>query len=540
MRIKKSFWMPAAVGLIAVISGGWLLQQGGQGSIYLKQKVFQDVLRTVSDRFVDDVDAADLYDKAIDGMLQQLGDPHTTLLRPEDYADLRLSTTGNYGGLGIRIDQKDEWITVVQTLPGTPAERVGLRPGDRLIEVDGESMRDWNADRAVGVLRGPKGTSIDLMIARIGVPEPIPVTIVRDEIHVVYVTAFMYEPKIGYIRHQQYSDNSAAEIRQAIGELEAEGMTGLILDIRGNPGGLLEEGVAVSDLFLESGTEVVETRSRVPDQNDKFFAEHRPVDSELPVVVLVDGFSASASEIVAGALQDHDRALVVGTPTYGKGSVQTLYPLDGGNFLKLTTAKWYTPSGRSIQREPGEHGPMVAMGEPGEMTATGASAEAVVFYTASGREVFGGGGINPDLIVRSDTTTQKERDFRTALGEQLGAYYDAVFRFAVAYTDAHPELKPDFHVSNTMLVELFAWVEDSGIEVSRELYDGARRLVERELGIQLATVAFDEKTSLRRRLFIDRQVETAAELLREGGTQAQLFALAGSREGDQWPPVREN
>jgi carboxyl-terminal processing protease len=254
----------------------------------------------------------------------------------------------------------------------------------------------------------------------------------------------------------------------------------------------------------------------------------------------VDGFSASASEIVAGALQDHDRALVVGTPTYGKGSVQTLYPLDGGNFLKLTTAKWYTPSGRSIQRESTEHGPMVAMGEAGEMTASGESAQAVVFYTDSGREVYGGGGINPDLIIRSDTTTQVEREFRTSLGDQLGAYYDAVFRFAVSYADARPELREDFQVSNEMLAELYAWIEDSGIEVSRELYDGARRLVERELGIQLATVAFDEKTSLRRRLFIDRQVETAAEILREGHTQAQLFALAQSRESDQWPPVREN
>ncbi len=539
MRIKKSFWTPAAVGLIAVISGGWLLQQGGQGNVYQKQKVFQDVLRTVSDRFVDDIEPAELYDLAIDGLLRELGDPHSTLLRPEDYADLRLSTTGNYGGLGIRIDQKDEWITVVQTLPGTPAERVGLRPGDRLIEVDGESMRGWSADRAVGVLRGPKGTSVELMIARIGVPEPIPVSIVRDEVHVVYVTAFMYEPKVGYIRHQQFSDDSAEEIRRAIGELEAEGMTGLILDLRGNPGGLLEEGVAVTDIFLDSGTEVVETRSRVPDQNDKFFAEHRAVEPGLPVIVLVDGFSASASEIVAGALQDHDRALVVGTPTYGKGSVQTLYPLDGGNFLKLTTAKWYTPSGRSIQREPSDPGVMVAMGEPGEMVA-GAAAEAVVYYTDSGREVFGGGGITPDLIVRSDTTTEAEREFRTSLGEQLGAYYDAVFRFAVAYSDSHPELKPDFSVTNDMVSGLYAWIQDSGIEVSRELYDGARRLVERELGIQLATVAFDEKISLRRRLFIDRQVETAAELLREGETPAQLFALAGSREGDEWPPAREN
>ncbi len=538
MQIKRSFWKPAVIGLIAVISGGWLLQQGGNGNVYQQSKIFQDVLRTVSDRYVEDIDPAELYDLAIDGLLEQLGDPHSTLLRPKDYADLRLSTTGNYGGLGIRIDQKDDWITVVQTLPNTPAERVGLRPGDRLIEVNGESMRGWNADKAVGVLRGPKGSAVDLKIMRIGVPEPIPVRIVRDEVHVVYVTAFMYEPNIGYIRHQQFSANSADEIRAAIEALEEQGMTGLILDLRGNPGGLLEEGVAASDIFLKSGTEVVETRSRVPDQNDVFLAERRPVNPDLPVVVLVDGFSASASEIVAGALQDHDRALVVGTPTYGKGSVQTLYPLAGGNYLKLTTAKWYTPSGRSIHRETDGQSRVLVMrdvsGAPGEM-----SASAEVFYTDSGREVFGGGGINPDLIVRSDTTTAVEREFRTALGEELGAYYDAVFRFAVAYSKTHPELKPDFQIAPAMLGELYAWLADSGIEVDRELYDGSRRLIQRELGIQLATVVFDEKTALRRRLVLDRQVDTAAELLREGGSVAQLFALADTRKGDESPVARE-
>lgn len=538
MQIKRSFWKPAVIGLIAVISGGWLFQQGGNGNVYQQSKIFQDVLRTVSDRYVEDIDPAELYDLAIDGLLEQLGDPHSTLLRPKDYADLRLSTTGNYGGLGIRIDQKDDWITVVQTLPNTPAERVGLRPGDRLIEVNGESMRGWNADKAVGVLRGPKGSAVDLKIMRIGVPEPIPVRIVRDEVHVVYVTAFMYEPNIGYIRHQQFSANSADEIRAAIEALEEQGMTGLILDLRGNPGGLLEEGVAASDIFLKSGTEVVETRSRVPDQNDVFLAERRPVNPDLPVVVLVDGFSASASEIVAGALQDHDRALVVGTPTYGKGSVQTLYPLAGGNYLKLTTAKWYTPSGRSIHRETDGQSRVLVMrdvsGAPGEM-----SASAEVFYTDSGREVFGGGGINPDLIVRSDTTTAVEREFRTALGEQLGAYYDAVFRFAVAYSKTHPELKPDFQIAPAMLGELYAWLADSGIEVDRELYDGSRRLIQRELGIQLATVVFDEKTALRRRLVLDRQVDTAAELLREGGSVAQLFALADTRRGDESPVARE-
>ncbi len=546
MQLKRSFWKPAIIGLIAVASGGWLLQQGADGNVYVKMRMLQDVIRTVSDRYVDDVDPSDLYDLAIDGLLEKLGDPHSTLLRPEDYSDLRLQTTGNYGGLGIRIDQKDGWITVVQTLPKTPAERAGLRPGDRIVEVDGISSEGWTPDDAVRVLRGPKGAPVDIVIVRVGVNAPIPVQIVRDDIHVEYVTGFMYDEGIGYIRHQQFSENSANDIRQVVRTRSAQGMEGLIFDLRANPGGLLEEGVAVSDLFLNRGSDVVETRSRIADQNDVYRASREPIDADLPVVVLVDAFSASASEIVAGALQDHDRALVVGTPTFGKGSVQTLFPLAGGNYLKLTTAKWYTPNGRSIHRD--RDFDMIAIADPEEgdesldqETVHGVLGDQVreVYYTDSGREVYGGGGINPDLVVRQDTLFTVERDFRSELGEDIPVYSDAVFRFAVEYFDAHKNLRVDFQITSRMLDDLYDWLDGAGIEIDRALYDGGSRLISRDLGIQLATVAFDEEDSTRRRLVLDRQVETAAELLREGRTQSRLFALAEARE-DEVEPQNQN
>jgi len=540
MQLKRSVWVPAAVGLLAMVTGGWLLQQGTQGNVYLKQRILQDVIRTVSDRYVDQIDPANLYDLAVEGMLERLGDPHSTLLRPEDYSDLRLQTTGDYGGLGIRIDEKDGWVTVVQTLPSTPADRAGLRPGDRLVEVDGESMRGWTSDHAATVLRGPKGSAVDLKIARVGVDKPIPVRIVRDDIHVQYVIGFMYEPGIGYILQSQFSAKSADEILRLVDSLSHEGMRALILDLRDNPGGLLDEGVAVSDLFLKSGSEVVETRSRIADQNERYYAEQRPIDPGLPVVVLVNRYSASASEIVAGALQDHDRALVVGEPTFGKGSVQTLYPLPGGNYLKLTTARWYTPSGRSIHREATDLHILAMRGiAPVELTQVPDSAGAQVYYTDSGRRVFGGGGITPDLNVSSDTLTRVERDFRNSLGEQLAAYSDAVFGFAVEYVDDHPELRPDFEVTGAMLDQLYAWLNANDIETDRELFDGTRRVIARELGINLATVAFDEVTSLRRRLVLDRQLETAAELLREGRTQEQLFSLAETRQAELRAAARE-
>ncbi|UCC72375.1 MAG: S41 family peptidase [Gemmatimonadota bacterium] len=535
MQLKRSFWKPAAVGVIAIVTGGWLLQQGGEGNVYLQARIFQEVVRTISDRYVEEVEPADLYDMAVEGLIDELGDPHTTLLRPEDYSQLRLTTTGNYGGLGIRIDERDGWITVVQTLPNTPADRAGLRPGDRLIEADGVSMADWTPDEAVRVLRGPKGAPVDLKIVRFGVPDPIPVRIVRDEIHVEYVTSFMYDDEIGYVLHQQFSANSAEEIRSAIRALQQQGASALILDLRDNPGGLLEEGVAVSDLFLKGGAEVVETRSRIPDQNETYFADRRPVDPDLPVVVLVNVYSASASEIVAGALQDHDRALVLGTPTFGKGSVQTLYPLPGGNYLKLTTAKWYTPSGRSIHREPGEpHGLLAGVGE-GPISETGPSAglSREVYYTDSGREVYGGGGITPDLVIMADTLYTAEAEFRRALGEQLSQYYDAVFRFAVEYANQRPGLQPEFEVNGIILGELYDWLVDVGVEVERDVYDASSRLVSRDLGIQVATVAFDEITATRRRLVIDRQLATAAELLREARSQEHLFTLAAERVSEE-------
>jgi carboxyl-terminal processing protease len=310
-------------------------------------------------------------------------------------------------------------------------------------------------------------------------------------------------------------------------------MRGLILDLRNNPGGLLEEGVAVSDIFLDDGSDVVETRSRIADQNDTYFADRPPIDIDVPVIVLVNRWSASASEIVAGALQDHDRALVLGDTTFGKGSVQTLYPLPGGNYLKITTAKWYTPSGRSIQRERDwSNGGAVVAHRGGTSEGMGASAESPVFYTDAGREVIGGGGIIPDLVIRGEPFTETELEFREALGDQLAAYSDAVFRFAAVYANRHPNLEPAFEVTSEMLGELYDWLTGMDITVDRELYDGAERVVARELGIQLATVVFDDRVTLRRQLVLDRQVDVAMELLRSRPNQKQLFALAETRKAE--------
>lgn len=541
MSVRKAWRAPLLVGFLALVSGGWLLQTGAQkGNVYLNQQLFTEVLRLVADRYVQPKDPAELYRMAIRGMLRELGDPYTSFLTPDDLSDLRLSTTGNYGGLGIRIDVKDGWVTVVATLPNTPAERVGLLSGDRIIEVDGQSTEGWTSEDAVRALRGPKGAPVTIRVARVGLAEPISFRIVRDEIRIVSVRTFDVEPGITYIRLDQFSEESGDEIRKLLAE-RATGLRGVLFDLRGNPGGLLEEGVAISDLFLAPGAPVVETRSRLSDQNASYKAQKAPaLPANVPMIVLVDGYSASASEIVAGSLQDHDRALVIGTPTFGKGSVQTLYHLPGGNALKVTTATWYTPSGRSIQKDHGFEGEQAILAEGASagtaVTVSGEAIETTVdtasrqeFHTTGGRTVYGGGGITPDLVVYPDTLTTEEQAFQKAVAPKSAEYRDAIFRFAVEYARSHAELKPDFTITEAMWNELYRRLTAAGIQVERELFDASRGAIRYRLVSDLATSAFNEEVAAQRRLEQDRQFGTAVQLLREGRTPKALFTLAETR-----------
>ncbi|HUE96135.1 MAG TPA: S41 family peptidase, partial [Longimicrobiaceae bacterium] len=341
MKLKRTILGPIFVALFAFVSGGWLLQRGADAAQAGPDgRVLLEILDRISRDYIDQHGSDDVYRMAVEGFLKELGDPHTSFMSAADYARLRIQTTGEYGGLGIQIAERDGWITILAPLPGTPAERAGLLAGDRIIGVEGESTEGWTDDDAVNVLRGPIGAPVAITVKRPGVSEPIDFTIVRDEIHVRSVrTSYLVEPGIGYARLDLFSETSTEELQAALGSMRAQGMRGMILDLRSNPGGLLDQGVSVSDLFMDRGQPIVETRARNPRDNVVFRASRPEQYADLPIVVLVDQYSASASEIVAGALQDHDRALVVGLPTFGKGSVQTLFQLSGGNYLKMTTGK---------------------------------------------------------------------------------------------------------------------------------------------------------------------------------------------------------
>lgn len=538
MRLKRS-WIPAlAVALIALVSGGWLLQQSGSGqeSPFFKQKLLEQVHRIVAERYVDDVEPGELYQMAIDGMLQQLGDPYSTFLDPDEVEQLELSTTGNYGGLGIRIDSQDGWITVVSVLPNTPAERQGLQTGDRIVQVEGESAEGWSTTKAVNTLRGEKGSEVRITVARVGTDKPLRFSIERDEIHVEAVTAFLLGDGVGYVKLDPFSRNARDELRSAIDGLLEQGARSLVMDLRQNPGGLLDEGVAVSDLFLPEGTEVVSTRSRVASENETYTAPGEEVYPDLPLVVMVDRYSASASEIVAGALQDQDRALVVGTPTFGKGSVQSLFRLPAGNFLKLTTGRWYTPSGRTIQK-PHDRETRIAQqavsmgGAPVPVGIDTATRE--TYSTRSGRTVYGGGGITPDLIVTPDTLDNREQLLRTSLAEQGVALSELAFRFSVQWAKDHPDLERGFTVDEGIREAFYRFLEENAsTAVDRDLYRDARGYVDWLIGQEVARAAFGEEARLRRSIDLDSQVEQAVALLRRAGDPSELFALVAQRQGE--------
>jgi carboxyl-terminal processing protease len=543
MKLKRTVMGPVLVAAVAFVSGGWLLQRqvavAGGG---VDSRIFDEILSRVSRDYVDEHSQDELYQMAVEGLLYELGDPHTSFMSKKAYDELRVQTTGEYGGLGIQIAERNGWITVIAPLPGTPAERAGLKAGDRIIEVEGESTEGWSDENAVQVLRGRTGTPVNIKIARPGVDEPIPFNIVRADIRVQSVRyAYMLEPGIGIARLDVFAETSTTELIKAIAELRQQGMKSLILDLRTNPGGLLDQGVQVSDLFLEPGQTIVETRGRDPRDNETFTASNPDVLPMFPMVVLVDEYSASAAEIVAGALQDHDRALVIGVPTFGKGSVQTLFPLSGGNFLKMTTGRWYTPVGRSIQKErQDEEGDLLTeMIDGGTVTEEGQpvpAAEAMdttdrqAYRTDSGRVVYGGGGIVPDLMVRPDTATEAEQEFFTTVAKGGSKFNDAIFRFAVDHARANPDLQPGFPVTDAMVDQFYARLTEGGLEVSREQFDEAARWVRQRIGYEVSLAKFGSAVASQRNNADDNVVRTAVELLRNAENQQTLFETVETRK----------
>ncbi len=532
--IRHKWFVVAAVVSAALMSGAWFLQRETEpaGSVYQQARLFDDVLAHVADYYVDSLDERQLYQMAIDGMLDQLHDPYSVFLKPEDFRQLSEATTGNYSGLGIQIDVRDGWITVVAPLPDTPAERAGVQTGDRIVQLDGRSTEGWKQDQAVKELRGPAGTAAELLIRRTGVDKPITYKLTRATIHIRSVDpriTMMLDDRVGYIALSPVSESSTRDVSQAIDTLLKQGMKSLIFDLRGNPGGLLDQGVAVSDLFLDPGKAIVETRGRAPSSSHEFGDTKPQLWPRLPIVVIVNGGSASAAEIIAGALQDHDRAVLIGTPTFGKGLVQSFWRLTPETGLKLTTARWFTPSGRTIQRvtrNEAEQEAQVIAAQRGQDTKIDSTA---VFHTDAGRTIYGGGGIRPDIYVVADTFTTGERAFIKALGDKAPAFRDALTAYAIELKEGNRLPSPNFSVTQAMVDDIVRRVRAKGADLPDSVIAGARTLITQELGYEAARYVFGRSVEFRRRMADDEQIKRALALADRAKSPQDLLTLANTQ-----------
>lgn len=531
--MRQRWGLIALVAVISFLTGGWLLQRGAarDGDVYQQARLFDDVLSHVSAYYVDSIPQGDLYQKATNGLLAQLKDPYSVLLQDDDYKQLTETTTGNYGGLGIQIDVRDGWITVVSPLPETPAERAGIETGDQIISVDARSTEGWSSEQAVKALRGAPGSEVELRIRRGGFAEAVVYRLTRSTIHVRSVPpGNLFPGGIGYISLSPVAESSTQELRTEITGLLNKGMKSLILDLRGNPGGLLDQGVKVADLFLDKDQEIVATRGRARGATKNFKDSARQEWPALPIVVLVNDGTASAAEIISGALQDHDRAVVVGVPTFGKGLVQTLFPFSDNTALKLTTGRWYTPSGRTIQRaartEEDQARQAAIEADGGRDSARADTAARPAYRTDSGRLVRGGGGIVPDLLVRQDTLTATERAFATALASKFAEYRDALTATALQIKNDKSVTSEEFTITPAMRAEVLRRLRAKGVQVADETYTRAAGLVDEQLGLEIARYVFGRPSEFRRRAQGDRQMQSALDLLQRAQSPKDLLSLA--------------
>lgn len=471
MWLKKSFpinntgkliRLCLVVGTLLVLGTGAVWATDLFRSISDNLRTYNKVVKNLLAEYVDDIDSEELITASIEGMLKNL-DPYTVFIREEDQTSVDMLTQGKYGGVGIRLGVRDGILTVISPMEGTPAQRAGVRPGDKIVKIDSVSTSDYNTEEAARRIRGKPGTAVTLTFTRVGEPEPFAVKIVREEIKVHDMPFQGVVEGQGYIRLTRFSRDTAKEFRMAVRELLNEGINGLVIDLRDNPGGLLRDAVVMVDALVGTGMTIVETRGRTRKAMRKHMATSEPVlPMGIPIVVLVNGGSASASEIVAGALQDLDRAVIIGTPTFGKGLVQSIFPLGKNTSIKMTTAKYYIPSGRLIQKEDYLHN--------GVLT-DGLDKHDSLFVTRNGRVVKGGGGIIPDIEVPAEPLPPLTR--------RLWAQ-SLFFSFAAEYQNNY-DLTPPITITPEMEAAFKDYFSQSDMEV---MFPGEKRLQEFEAGLE--------------------------------------------------------
>ena len=517
----------ASLLLLPMAAGGFLLQGA---PVRTTPRLLDQVLSIVANRYVDSLQGAAIFEKAARGLVRELNDPYSELLAPKANEEFNRNVGGRYGGVGMLLEEQKPngatRIVVARVFPHTPAEEGGVLEGDIITKVDTMPVSgDIKIDQVSNALRGVVGTSVNVMYSRPSVAEPIKLVFKRAVIHVPAVPyAMLVGDHIGYIPLQTFNENTAEEVQAAATKLVSQGAKGFVLDLRDNGGGIVEQALAVTSLFLKEGQPIVNVRGRnTPDEIARASNEH--LSAQPPLIILTDGNSASASEIVAGALQDHDRALVLGTTSFGKGLVQSLFPLDGGYALKITTGKWYTPSGRSIHRER----KLLADGRLVETKPDSLETEAEkrakpAYKSDAGRIVYGGGGITPDVIVPDDTLSTAEQEFYRAVAPKAQAFITTLNQYAF-------ELKGSpsgFTVSPAWRTELRRRLMAAGVTIDPKHEPVAAKLLDHELDRRVARLVLGDAGAKQRNLQDDHQLTKAVSLLTATHTQNALLATAAS------------
>ena len=536
MSKGRSFTVVAILGL-AMASGGWLMGRGLRReapSVVDGRRLFQQVMETVQKQFVDSLPPDSLWKASMLGMVNELHDPHSVFLVADRLKRFREQTTGQYAGVGLRVDVRDGWITVIAPLPGSPSEAAGLQTGDRVVKIDAMDTKGLTSEEALVKLRGDPGSRVALTVERLGV-DRLTFNLTRQVIHVRAVQRVAMLPsKVGYLDVSVFSDSTADEVAAGVDSLTRMGMQSLVLDLRGNPGGLVEQGAAVSDLFLDPGQEIVTLRGRTPESN-RTFKDKRPQRwPTLPIVVLVDRGSASAAEIVAGALQDHDRAVVVGTTTYGKGSAQSVFDAGAVGALKLTTSLWFTPVGRSISIRR-RYNDETSVRRAGVQQTDSLSNEAdsmvthrQAFKTDKGRVVYGGGGITPDVIARDSAAMVQGAALQAVLGRAVPTFRDALTALALQMKASRSLSGANFVVTPIMRAQLLTGVRQRGASIADSAFETNADVVDRLIGYEATRYVFGRDAEFSRRTADDPVMQRALHLLRNAPGRDELLVRASA------------